>query len=154
MFNIYFLNPLWVSTIAATIAAVAAVLYVVFTLKLILEMREDRRNAYRPIITGFLVDGDQPGETKFVLDNLGKGPALNVTIGCADGEHFDWAIKEGNMFTGYIGVSDPLDFVVRYENKDKQLSEDSQLIVFYDDILGNHYKEVIRTHVTKWKRKS
>jgi hypothetical protein len=138
MCNLLILDPVWVSSIAATIAAIAAVVYAYFTGKLIKEMREDRKLAYRPIIKAIYETGTLPNTLCYTFKNLGKGPALNIKIEYKDGE-IQWrskkilAIGSGEEFTESIDV----------KGKNIKLGSEIFLDIEYTDILGKAYKEKV-----------
>ena len=142
MCNLLVLDPIWVSAIAAAIAAIAAVLYAFFTWKLIKEMREDRKLAYRPIIKAILIGDFYPDRLKFEIKNAGKGPALNLEFNCKDSDEGRWTVEKKTLPIGSLEKS---EVIFLTETDSFKPGEEIFLEVEYSDILDKTYKDRLLT---------
>ncbi len=136
------MDPVWVSSIAAMIAALAAVIYACFTWKLILEMKEDRKLAYRPIIKAILIGDFYFRRLRFEIKNVGKGPALNLKFDCKDSCEGRWRIEKELL---PIGSLEKTEAIFSIENDSFKPGENIFLDIEFLDILGKIYKERLLT---------
>jgi len=143
MCNLFVLDPVWVSAIAAIMAALAALFYVIFTWKLILEMRKDRNEVkknreleYKPVINAIFNDASSryPSKLAFILKNVGKGPALDLKFECKDNDGDYWELEEEILPIGSLQIT-KLCFVLKEELKGP--GSEAVLKFEYKDIFKN-----------------
>jgi hypothetical protein len=142
MCNLLILDPVWVSAIAAAIAAIATAVYAFFTWKLIIEMKEDRKLSYKPIIKANLTGGLYPGRLEFELKNVGKGPAIDLKFDCRDNGEIQWKIQK-EIFK--IGNGERAELIFEFGKESYRPGDKIFLDIKYNDILGNIYKDQLLT---------
>lgn len=144
MCNLFILDPVWVSALAAFVAAFAAILYVIFTRKVVKEMQKDREEVkenrkleYKPIIKAIYMTGKPPDTLLYNFKNVGKGPALNFEIRCGDKGEIEWRSKKILA----IGSSEEISATFDIKFKNNELRSEIFLDIEYTDIFGTVYKE-------------
>ena len=131
MCNLFILDPIWVSTIAA-------VVYAFFTGWMIWEIRKDRILAYRPFIKAIYETGTPHlGTLSFTFKNVGKGPALNLEISYKDSGVIQWRFKK------ILAIGSGEKESVIFDIKDKNIKPGSEIFldVKYMDIFNKTYRE-------------
>ena len=136
------LDPLWISAIAGMVAAIAAVVYFIFTWWVNRKMSKDRRLADRPVIEAILIGDFYPGRLRFELKNIGKGPALNLKFDCKDNGEGQWKIQNDIL---PIGSSEKIEATFLVVKDSYKPGEEIFLDVEYKDILGKPYQDRLLT---------
>ena len=134
------LDPVWVSAIAAIVAALAAAVYAFFKWRLIREMQKDRVLAFKPLIKEIFWDDSShyPEKLVFVLKNVGKGPALDLKIKCSDDRGIEWTLYKEILPIGSLETAEVI--LLLKEGKEKEeLGEKISFAFKYRDIFDNPY---------------
>jgi hypothetical protein len=128
MFCLYFLDPIWVS-------AIAAVVYALFTGLIIWEMNKDRKLAYKPMINVIFNDSSShyPNQLAFDLKNVGKGPALDLKFECKDNQGNHWQMKREIL---PIGSLETVTIIVVLKEEVKEFGTEVFLEIKYKDIFN------------------
>ena len=135
MCNLFILDPVWVS-------AIAAVIYATFSGWIIWEMRKDRKLSWKPIVKGNLKDARFPKWLLIGVKNVGRGPALVSAIECTPDEGAAFAIKE-SVLPFAIGSNESLEVKFESPSEYEIGGEEIHLVIEYSDIFNKHYKDKI-----------
>ena len=130
MCNLFVLDPIWLS-------AIAAVVYAFFTGWMIWEIRKDRKLAYKPIVKAIYCNGTLPNTLLFNFKNVGKGPALNLKIDYKDNGEIKWR----SMKPLAIGSGEGINITFDVKGKDIKFGSEIFLDVEYMDIFNKTYRE-------------
>ena len=142
MCNLFILDPIWLS-------AIAAVVYAFFTGWMIWEIRKDRKLAYKPIINEIFDDTSSyyPDKLAFKLKNVGKGPALNPKMKCVDDIGNRWKLEKEIL---PIGSLETISVEFFLEKKEEMVAREvlKEKVIFieieYKDIFDELYSERVK----------
>ena len=141
MCNLFILDPIWLS-------AIAAVVYAFFTGWMIWEIRKDRKLLYKPVVRADFEKGIIPYDLLFRLKNIGRGPARIVRLICYADTGVEWKLKNP-LLPISLGSNESieLEFViwVPLTRENYVSAKEATVTVEYHDILGKIYKEIILT---------
>ncbi|MGA8147537.1 MAG: hypothetical protein WB870_08175 [Gallionellaceae bacterium] len=123
----------WVPLTTVTIAFLG----VVIAIDSLESQKDSSERAVRPVILFFNTGHESNGEDRWGIRNVGKEPALNVTVSYRMSESTDW-IKDDTWPIGFPGIAFGDKCILFLHLKGPQ-----SLIAEYEDIEGNLWTTTI-----------
>ncbi len=120
------------------IVAIATIVYAGCTFWLILEMRNDRKLQYKPILGYSLTGASFPNTLQFCIKNVG-GPALITNIECFSDAGTKWNVQSNIL---PLGRNEVANLTFSLEGRSAS-GERINLIINYKDIFENKFREEI-----------